>query len=72
MKKIAASAIILDLDESSATLAADIQVSLILAGEMMPVTDIMIGAIALANNAPLVTRNLNHFRRIPKLDIRTY
>ena len=71
-QKVAASAIILDLDESSATLAADIQVSLILAGEMIPVTDIMVGAIALANNEPLVTRNVKHFRRIPKLDIRTY
>ena len=71
-KKVAASAIILHLDETSATLAADIQVSLILAGEMIPVTDIMIGAIALANNEPLVTRNVKHFSRIPKLDIRTY
>ena len=71
-EKVAASAIILDLNEGSATLAADIQVSLILAGEMIPVTDIMIAAIALANNEPLVTRNVKHFKRIPKLDIRTY
>ena len=70
--RIAGSAIILDLDEHSATRVGDIQASLVLAGEMISATDIMIGAIALANNEPLITRNVKHFSRIPGLRVDTY
>jgi tRNA(fMet)-specific endonuclease VapC len=34
--------------------------------------DLLIGCIALANNATLVTRNLKHFRQIPNLRVENW
>lgn len=34
--------------------------------------DLLIASIALANNATLVTRNLKHFRQIPKLKLENW
>ena len=36
-------------------------------GEIIPDFDILIGAVALSNDATLVTHNLRHFQRIPGL-----
>jgi len=36
-------------------------------GQMIDVEDILIGATALARNFTVVTNNLDHFRRIPRL-----
>jgi len=34
--------------------------------------DLLIGTAAIVDSAPLVTRNLKHFRQIPGLDLRSY
>jgi predicted nucleic acid-binding protein len=34
--------------------------------------DLLIAAAALVDQAPLLTRNLGHFRRIPGLKVLTY
>jgi tRNA(fMet)-specific endonuclease VapC len=41
-------------------------------GRLIGANDLWIGATALANHIPLVTANEAHFRRIPRLRIRTY
>jgi len=41
-------------------------------GRLIGANDLWIGATALANGMPLVTANEEHFRRIPRLRIRTY
>lgn len=70
--KIKASSVILHLDDASATRAGDTEAALILAGDVIPPVDIMIGAIALENNETVLTRNVKHFRRIPDLKLKTY
>jgi len=41
-------------------------------GRLIGANDLWIGATALANGMPLVAANEEHFRRIPRLRIRTY
>ncbi len=38
-------------------------------GIILDLPDIFISAIALANNESIVTRNINHFKRIPDLNV---
>lgn len=61
-----------DFDAESAFLAGELNAELIRAGERIDVEDVMIGAIARTRDEPVLTRNEDHFDRIPELDVRTY
>ncbi len=63
---------VLPLDKDSAFLAGEIEGDLIMMGEKIGDTDVMIGAIALKNNELLLTRNKKHFNKIPRLKIEVY
>lgn len=41
-------------------------------GRSLATMDLLIAAAALLDEAPLVTRNLAHFQRVPGLEVRTY
>jgi tRNA(fMet)-specific endonuclease VapC len=41
-------------------------------GRSIGLMDLLIAAAALVDNAPLVTRNLDHFQRVPGLTLLTY
>ena len=41
-------------------------------GQLIGTGDLWIAATALANRMPVVTRNVEHFRRVPHLDVETY
>lgn len=41
-------------------------------GRSIATMDLLIAAAALADGAPVVTRNLDHFQRVPGLEVRTY
>lgn len=41
-------------------------------GQLIGSNDLWIAATALAHDMPLVTRNLDHFRRVPDLEVETY
>lgn len=61
----------LHLDEAAADKASEISVALERRGESIEVRDLSIGAIARTSRLPLVTKNIEHFRRIPNLDMVT-
>ena len=64
---------IFSLDLRTAILAGKILGSLSKEGKIIDVFDGMIGAIALANGCDtIVTRNVDHFKRIPDLHVETY
>jgi len=58
-------------DEAAANTASEISVALERKGELIEVRDLFIGAIARNSRLPLVTKNIEHFRRIPDLDVVT-
>jgi predicted nucleic acid-binding protein len=41
-------------------------------GSLIGANDLWIAATALAYDMPLLTRNVDHFRRVPGLDVETY
>lgn len=41
-------------------------------GRVIGTMDLLIAAAALVDEAPIVTRNLDHFRRIPGLEVVSY
>ncbi|HKH45648.1 MAG TPA: type II toxin-antitoxin system VapC family toxin [Thermoanaerobaculia bacterium] len=41
-------------------------------GKSIATMDLLIAAAALVDEAPIVTRNLDHFRRVPGLEVQTY
>ena len=41
-------------------------------GQLIGANDIWIAATALANSMPVVTRNVDHFRRVPHLQVESY
>jgi tRNA(fMet)-specific endonuclease VapC len=41
-------------------------------GQLIGTNDLWIAATALANRMPVVTRNVEHFRRVPHLEVETY
>ncbi|MEM2936059.1 MAG: type II toxin-antitoxin system VapC family toxin [Candidatus Bathyarchaeia archaeon] len=55
-----------------AKVAAKIDAILISEGISISLTDIIIAATALHYKLTLVTRNIDHFKRIPELNIETY
>ena len=46
--------------------------SLTRSGRLIETMDVLIGTLAVIDGAPLVTRNLKHFKRIPDLEILSY
>lgn len=64
---------IFPLDAGAAFEAGKILGALSREGQIIDVLDGMIGAIALVNGCDtIVTRNLDHFNRIPDLNVETY
>lgn len=55
-----------------AKIAAEIDATLALKGLSISLTDVIIAATTLHYKLTLVTRNVEHFKRIPKLSIETY
>lgn len=63
---------ILEVDIVAAQKAAEIDSRLENSGSGLELEDILIAGICIANNEELVTRNLNHFKRIPGLRYRSW
>ncbi|MGB9029163.1 MAG: type II toxin-antitoxin system VapC family toxin [Acidobacteriaceae bacterium] len=68
-KAVAGSLPILSLDFASAERAAMIRRHLDQSGKSIGMADSLIAGIALASNLPLLTRNRNHFSRVPNLKL---
>lgn len=64
--------IILNLDRDSAEEAGKIWRELRQSGQEIDPEDCMIAAIAIQNNDTLLARNISHFNRIKKLNLRSY
>ncbi len=60
---------VFDFDFQSSKKAAQILEELRINGEAIDNADLMIASIALANNEKLLTRNIQHFKKIPELKI---
>ncbi len=60
------------LEHAAAKLAAEISAKLAEQGQLIDYRDAMIAAIAIQNNAVLLTRNLAHFSRIKGLKIKSW
>ncbi|MBZ0273083.1 type II toxin-antitoxin system VapC family toxin [bacterium] len=63
------STLILEFDNRSVRLFGEIKTYLQRSGRLIEDADLFIGAIALANDATLVTGNIRHFERIPGIAI---
>ena len=63
---------ILGLDGKSAAKAGEVQGALIKAGKMIDPEDAMIAGIALLYNEVVLTRNEEHFSRVPGLKLERY
>lgn len=61
-----------DFDAPSAMTAGEVSAALTDTGQEIDVEDVMIGAIALRRDQPVLTRNAEHFERIENLDVETY
>lgn len=64
--------IILPLTDEIIVKAAEIYAILRQRGELIGDADILIGATALTNEICVVTNNLNHFQRIPELQVQNW
>lgn len=62
---------ILSLDQSSAMRSAEIWKSLARQGQVIGLADILSAGICLANDLPLLTRNVEHFNRVDGLKLVT-
>ncbi len=62
----------LALDSDSAVIAGKIHGELINEGQMIDPEDSMIAGIAIKHNESVLTRNTNHFNRIPDLQVEEY
>lgn len=63
---------ILPITGQVAAIYAGITRQLRAAGNLMGANDLWIASIALERNHPLVTSNLEHFTRVPGLEVRSY
>lgn len=63
---------ILPFTGETSSYAATIRASLEFAGNPIGPMDILIAATALENGLPLVTNNLDEFRRVPRLSCLTW
>ena len=64
--------IVLNLDKDSAKVAGLLSKDLCEAGLEIDPEDYMIAAIAKESNDTILTRNVNHFSRVPGLKIKSY
>jgi len=60
---------ILDFDTRSSKIVGKIYNELKRNGKIIDILDMFIASISISNNETLVTRNIKHFSRIPKLKI---
>ena len=60
---------VLVFGNQEAMIAGDVMALLWRRGQIIDVEDVMIGATALARQLTVVTSNLDHFRRIPRLPV---
>ena len=58
---------IIPFNQNAAERAAEIWNTLRANGELIGAQDVQIAGICVANNLPLLTRNKNHFQRVPDL-----
>jgi predicted nucleic acid-binding protein len=63
---------VLGLSESTAVIAGDLLVYLERRGEPIGLPDALIAATALESALTMVTANIRHFRRIPKLRVKNW
>jgi predicted nucleic acid-binding protein len=61
----------LPFDEAAANTASEISITLERKGESVEIRDLFIGAVARTSRLPLVTKNTEHFGRIPELTVIT-
>jgi len=61
---------ILDFDNKSALLAADIDKKLIESGHIIDFRDLFIGAVCIMNEVSLLTLNQKHFERMKKFGLK--
>ncbi|MBS7626114.1 type II toxin-antitoxin system VapC family toxin, partial [Candidatus Bathyarchaeota archaeon] len=52
--------------------AAEVEVAAAKSGVMISLADIIIASSAISHGSTLITRNVKHFQRVPKLNIRSY
>jgi len=62
----------LPFDRDAAMLAGELSAALVSRGESIGEGDVMIGATALVNDEPVLTRNVEHFDRINGLETHAY
>jgi tRNA(fMet)-specific endonuclease VapC len=60
---------VIAFDKSCSDSAIEIYLELLKSNKMIDIADILIGATAIANDIPLATLNLKHFKRIKGLKI---
>lgn len=60
---------VLPFDREAAEKAADLERNLRASGQTIGTRDVFIAGICLVRNLPLVTGNVEHFRRIPDLQV---
>ncbi len=63
---------VIDFDRYAAAKAADIHAKLTNSGKSIDVLDILIAGIVIVNKEELVTRNIDHFKRIPGLRYKSW
>jgi len=60
------------VDEEAAKKAAEIEARLIAAGQAVEFEDVLIAAVAVTKDLPLLTKNVKHFEKIHELHVETY
>ena len=68
-REILSQVAILDVRTEDAIVAGDVLAHLWRRGRLIDVEDILIGATALARELTVVTNNVDHFQRIPRLRV---
>ncbi|MBS7649766.1 MAG: type II toxin-antitoxin system VapC family toxin [Candidatus Bathyarchaeia archaeon] len=63
---------ILPITYDIAVKAAEVEVATVKNGVMISLADILIASSAISHDSTLITRNVKHFQRVPKLNIRSY
>ncbi len=66
------SLILLEFDKTAALKAGSIQAKLMKIGKPVDPYDVLIAGIVVANNEEIMTRDINHFNRIPGIKYRSW
>lgn len=72
VRQVCGSLPVVTLDERVPAIYAAAAAELIHTGARLAVMDLLVASIALAESAPLLTRNVKHFERVPGLTVLTY